>query len=90
MSLNRREFVRRSAASVAALGLPMVATRRVLGANDEIRMALVGCGGRGGAHIGAFGGQKGVRFVAVCDPDQQRVAAAAAISSRSTSIARTR
>ena len=35
----------------AAIGLPMVASSRVLGANEEIRMAIVGCGGRGGTHV---------------------------------------
>jgi predicted dehydrogenase len=78
MSLTRRQFVHRSAAAAAAVSMPMVATSRVWGANDEIRMALVGCGGRGGAHINAFGGQKGVRIVVVCDPDQVRLRAAAA------------
>lgn len=77
MSLTRRQFVHRSAAAAAALGLPMVAGTRVLGANDEIAMAIVGLGIRGGAHIAGFGSQKGVRIVAVCDPDRQRLAAAA-------------
>ena len=63
MSVTRRQFVRRSAAAAAAIGLPMVASSRVLGANEEIRMAIVGCGVRGGAHIDAFGRQPGVRIV---------------------------
>ncbi|MCX7826505.1 MAG: Gfo/Idh/MocA family oxidoreductase [Verrucomicrobiae bacterium] len=76
ISLTRRQFVTRSAA-LAVVGLPFLTTRRVLGANDEIRMALVGCGGRGDHHISKFGSQKGVRFVAVCDPDRVRLKAAA-------------
>ncbi len=75
MSVTRRQFVRQSAAAAAAaIGLPMVASSRVFGANEEIRMAIVGCGGRGGAHVSAFGGQPGVRITAVCDPDRQRLA----------------
>ena len=77
MSLTRRQFVKRSAAAAAAISLPMVASGRVLGANEEIRIAVVGLGGRGGTHIAEFGKQPGVRLVAVCDPDRQRVAAAA-------------
>jgi len=74
MSVTRRQFVRQSAAAAAAaVGLPMVASSRVLGANEEIRMAVVGCGGRGGAHVSAFGGQPGVRIAAVCDPDRVRL-----------------
>lgn len=72
MSLTRRQFVARSAA-VAAVGLPMVARSSVLGANETIRFALVGCGGRGGAHVSQFGSQPGVQITAVCDPDRQRL-----------------
>lgn len=77
MVLNRRQFVKQTATLAAAIGFPMVAHRRVLGANDEIRMAVVGLGVRGGVHIGAFGAQPGVRLVAVCDPDRVRLEAAA-------------
>jgi len=52
----------------------MAAGWRVLGANEEIRIALVGCGIRGGTHVAEFGNQPGVRIVAVCDPDHERVA----------------
>jgi len=73
MAISRRQFVKRSAAATAALGLPMLASSRVWGANDEIRLATIGCGVRSGTHIAQFGAQKGVRIVAVCDPDQTRV-----------------
>nr|MCU0981291.1 Gfo/Idh/MocA family oxidoreductase [Pirellulaceae bacterium] len=75
MSVTRRQFLRRSSAAAASLALPMVATSRVLGANEEIRVAVVGCGVRGGTHVAEFGRQAGVRIAAVCDPDRERVAA---------------
>ena len=75
MSLTRRQFLRRSSVAAAGLALPMVANSRVLGANDEIRIAVLGCGVRGGAHVTAFGRQAGVRIAAVCDPDRERLAA---------------
>jgi predicted dehydrogenase len=75
MSVTRRQFLRRSSAAAATLALPMVATSRVLGANEEIRVAVVGCGVRGGTHVAEFGRQAGVRIAAVCDPDRERVAA---------------
>ncbi|MHB1037159.1 MAG: Gfo/Idh/MocA family protein [Pirellulales bacterium] len=75
MFLTRRRFVQSSAA--AALALPSLSRSRVLGANNEIRMAVVGLGVRGGVHMSEFGKQPGVRIVAVCDPDGQRLAAAA-------------
>ena len=73
MTITRREFIQRTSVAAASISLPLVVPRRVFGANDDIRIALVGCGTRGGVHIGAFGRQKGVRIVAVCDPDRQRL-----------------
>ena len=68
--ITRREFVRGSVA--AGLGLAFAApASRVLGANNDIRVAVVGINGRGGAHISAFGDMKGVRLVALCDVDQK-------------------
>ncbi len=78
MSLNRRQFVKGSAAAAATIAFPMVASGRVLGANDEIRVAVVGLGVRGnGSHVNRMERQQGVRVVAVCDPDQQRLDACA-------------
>jgi len=78
MSLTRREFVQRTAAASAALSVPMVASSRVLGANEEILVGVVGLGGRGiGAHVPGMQNQRGVRIVAISDPDTQRMAAGA-------------
>ena len=74
MSLTRRTFLTRSLAGSAALGLPAAVARRALGANAEIRVAVVGVGGRGaGAHVPRMQRQPGVRVVAVCDADRQRM-----------------
>ena len=41
---------------------------------DKLRVAVMGCGGRGGSHVDAFAGTKGdTVVVAVCDPDQKRM-----------------
>ncbi len=80
MSLSRRRFLRHSAAATAALGFPMVASSRVLGANDDIAVGLIGLGGRGrGAHLPSFESQQGVTVVALSDPDRQRMGSAASI-----------
>jgi len=60
-----------------ATGAALAAGPRVLGANEEIRLAVIGCGIRSGTHIAEFGKLPGVRIVAVCDPDRVRLAAAA-------------
>ena len=47
MPLTRRDFVKHSTIAAAAMGVPMLASSRVLGANEEIRMGVVGLGIRG-------------------------------------------
>ena len=44
--LTRRRFVCGSAAAAAAIAVPRLASARVHGANDEICMAVIGCGVR--------------------------------------------
>jgi predicted dehydrogenase len=46
---------------------------RVLGANDDIRVAVVGVGGQGGGHMRYFHGCEGARLVAICDADRGHV-----------------
>lgn len=77
MSLTRRQFLRRSAAAAALVSLPRVAASSVLGANEAIRVGIVGLGNRGGYHVDRFASQEGVAVAAVCDPDRERLAAAA-------------
>ncbi len=43
---------------------------QVSGANDDLRVAVVGFAGRGDSHIGAFSSMKGVRLVSLCDVDR--------------------
>ncbi len=75
MRFSRRQFVKRSAAATAAtIVVPHVVASRVLGANEELRVGLVGLGGRGvGAHLPGFQNQDGVTVVAICDPDRDRM-----------------
>jgi predicted dehydrogenase len=78
MTVTRRRFLKTAAAASAAVSFPWVASSSVLGANDAIAMGIVGLGIRGsGAHLPAFQAQPGVRVIALCDPDRQRVEAAA-------------
>jgi predicted dehydrogenase len=69
MHITRRQFVKGSLA--AGLGLVYAGpTARVLGANGDIRVAVVGINGRGSDHVKSFGDMKGVRVVAFCDVDR--------------------
>jgi len=65
----RRDFIRSSMAVGAGLAMAGPASR-VLGANNDIRLAVVGVGGQGGGHMGYFSRIPGVRLVAICDADQ--------------------
>ena len=66
--ITRRAFMKGSLA--AGVGLTMAGPfSRVRGANDDIRVAVVGINGRGGSHIGAFDGMDGVRLAGLCDVD---------------------
>ena len=78
MTITRRQFVTRSAATAGAVGMPLVASPPAWGANEEIRVGIVGLGGRGvGAHVPGFQNQPGVKVVAIADVDQQRLDSAA-------------
>jgi predicted dehydrogenase len=73
----RRQFVRTTVAAGAAAAM---SPRGVLGANDRVRVALIGAGGRGMQLWPRFLKQPGVTPVAVCDvyePFLQRGRAAA-------------
>src|SRR5688572_30834349 len=70
--MSRRRFLGTSAASAGtALMLSSTAARRVFGANEEIRMAVVGVNGRGGSHTGQLSKISGSRLAAICDADQK-------------------
>lgn len=64
-ALTRRQFLSGSLAAGAATILP----RRVFGANEAIRVAVIGFNGRGMGHIRELLAIPGVRLVALCDVD---------------------
>ena len=69
-SLNRRRFVKSTAAAGAApLIIGTKSSAKVRGANDRLRIAVAGLNGRGGSHLGGLGGIKGVEIAYVADPD---------------------
>ena len=64
---NRRDFMRRAAVGTASVGMAISgAGRNVLGANDRIRLGLIGCGRQGTDDMLYFKKQ-GVEIAAVCD-----------------------
>jgi predicted dehydrogenase len=71
--LTRRDFIR--SLTVAGVGfgatLHSKAYSKILGVNNDIRIAIVGLRKKGKEHIDIFGKIPGVRIVALCDVDTE-------------------
>ncbi len=66
----RRTFLRNSAILGAATALSARSWGQVAGAMTDLRVAVIGLNGRGGSsHVPSLLKLKGVRIVALCDPD---------------------
>jgi predicted dehydrogenase len=64
--LKRRKFI----AQAGGVGLGMLTASswsRVLGANDRVRLGIIGSGGRGRSLMGSFNKSSNVEFIHVCD-----------------------
>ena len=69
-TLNRREFVKQSAGTAAALAV--LGSSKAAAANDRITVGVMGLGGRGTALAGMFAARKDVEIAWLCDPDSRR------------------
>jgi predicted dehydrogenase len=65
--MERRQFIRKVVQTAAGTSVAALAGGRVLGANDRINLALIGCGGRGRYDLGLALQNPGVNLAAVCD-----------------------
>ena len=68
--VTRRDFIRRSAAGAAGAGMAfsaLPASAQVAGANDRIRIGIIGAGKMGRSNMGMFLEQPNVEVVALCD-----------------------
>jgi predicted dehydrogenase len=75
-SNQRREFVKTAGlASGAILAAPLMSNANFFsGANDVIKVALIGCGGRGtGAAVQALRSKQNVKLVAMADAFKDRI-----------------
>jgi predicted dehydrogenase len=61
--MDRRKFVLSSAAAATLAS-------RAMGANERVRVAVVGVRGQGRSHLGAYGRIPGVEIAAICDIDE--------------------
>lgn len=80
-TFTRREFLERGTilAAVAAAGSPLVGraaekAERKGGANDRLRVAVVGVRGRGMSHVDGYLGKNNCEIAAICDCDEGVIA----------------
>ena len=77
---DRRSFIQSTGGSIAGLVTGAAAlsatSARAAGANERLRVALVGCGGRGRTVAGAFAARDDVDLAYITDCHQDRLAAA--------------
>ena len=72
---NRRRFIQ--ASSAALIASPFFSSPEIVvkaGANDALRIGVVGCGGRSGVLLKFLSENPNVRVTALCDPDSHRLA----------------
>ena len=65
----RRSFIKKSAGAAALLTLPTIIPAHAFGANDRVRVAVLGVNGRGKDHIAGFSKLENVEVACMCDPD---------------------
>ncbi|MFM2002904.1 MAG: 1,5-anhydro-D-fructose reductase [Planctomycetota bacterium] len=79
LPINRRRFLKgTTAAGAGVLIMGTKASGQVKGANDRLRVAVIGVNGRGQSHIGGYQSQENVELAYLCDPDAKTLAASLA------------
>ena len=71
---DRRDFIKRTSAGVAtALVTTLPAVAASESSSGDLRIGLIGAGGRGRHVAQLMAGEDGVQVSHVCDPDQKRL-----------------
>ena len=65
--MKRREFINQVVSGAAVISTTAVSSQKILGANDRVRIALIGCGGRGTQVAKLMQNVPDTEYVAVCD-----------------------
>ena len=81
MSSTRRNFLASAALAGAAAPMSAASAARVLGANDRIRFALIGCGGMGRGDLRDFLKAGKTEVAGLCDVDPSQIGKAQEIVS---------
>src|SRR6185295_10984808 len=74
-----RDFLKTTALTAGALAVPRLGRAAVLGANERVRFAVIGCGGMGSGHLNSLvkrSDADNIKVVAVSDVYQRRLSRA--------------
>ncbi len=75
---SRRHFLAQTAAgAVASATLSSAGSARAAGANERLRVGVIGLGGQGSVHLRSLLGLRNVEVAYLCDPDKNRLGRAA-------------
>ena len=71
--ISRRSFIKNAATGAGAAAAVLVGTSKTTwaGANDRVRVAVIGINGRGRSHLGAYTEMDNVDVVTLCDVDSR-------------------
>ena len=67
--VSRRNFIKNTTGAAVALSIPAIIPASAFGANDRVRVAVLGVNGRGQSHISGFNALSNVEVATLCDPD---------------------
>lgn len=67
--VSRRDFIRNTTGAAVVLSIPSIIPASAFGANDRVRVAVLGVNGRGQSHISGFNALSNVEVATLCDPD---------------------
>ncbi len=68
--MKRRKFIKASAVSAAAISVPLILRANIKGANDRVRIGVIGIHGMGQNHIKNYSALENVEVAAICDVDE--------------------
>ena len=75
---SRRRFLKSVGAGAAGIGLPMglsaASYAKVRGANERVRIGVIGVRGMGYGHVQGYSALDGVEVAAICDVDESILA----------------
>jgi predicted dehydrogenase len=80
--VSRRQFVKTSALAAGTVSFATILPSAAFGANDRIRVGVIGCGGQGTGHVHSLvkrSGEDNIVVVAVSDVYQRRVTRAKSV-----------